>query len=91
MEVRYAWLDLVVGNRYDPGVPSLEQFLTSQGRGKFVKPLIKALAKDGQWGRPIAERIFAQTRNFYHPMVVRDLEELKLAQPASQGAKSTAP
>ncbi|MCL6729263.1 M1 family metallopeptidase [Sphingomonas hankyongi] len=91
MEVRYAWLDLVVGNRYDPGIPSLEQFLTSQGRGKFVKPLIKALAKDGQWGRPIAERIFAQTRNFYHPMVVRDLEELKLAQPASQGAKSTAP
>ena len=54
MEVRFAWLDLAVANRYDPAVPSLEQFLTQQGRGKFVKPLIKALAEDQAWGRPIA-------------------------------------
>jgi len=87
MEVRFAWLDLAVGNRYDPAVPSLEQFLTSQGRGKFVKPLFKALAKDGTWGRPIAQKIFAETRNFYHPMVVRDLEELNL----SGSGKSAAP
>jgi hypothetical protein len=38
MEIRFAWLDLAVANRYDPALPSLEQFLTSQGRGKFVKP-----------------------------------------------------
>ena len=87
MEVRFAWLDLAVGNRYDPAVPSLEQFLTSQGRGKVVKPIIKALANDGTWGRPIAQKIFARTRNFYHPMVVRDLEELNL----SGSGKSAAP
>ena len=55
MEVRFAWLDLAVGNRYDPAVPSLEHFLRQQGRGKFVRPLFKALAQDQQWGRPIAE------------------------------------
>ena len=78
MEVRFAWLDLAVSNRYDPAIPSLQQFLRSQGRGKFVKPLIKALAKDASWGRPIASRIYAEVRPFYHPLVTRDLDKLKL-------------
>jgi leukotriene-A4 hydrolase len=78
MEVRFAWLDLAVGNRYEAAVPSLEQFLTSQGRGKFVKPLIQALAKDTQWGRPIAKRVYAEARPLYHPLVTRDLDKLKL-------------
>jgi aminopeptidase N len=76
MEVRFAWLDLAVSNRYDPAVPSLEQFLTSQGRGKFVRPLFKALAKDATWGKPIAKRIYAQARPLYHPLVTRDLDKL---------------
>ncbi len=78
MEVRFAWLDLAVGNRYDPAVQSLEQFLTSQGRGKFVRPLIQALAKDPQWGRPIAARIYRESRSLYHPLVTRDLDKLGL-------------
>ena len=78
MEVRFAWLDLAVANRYDPAVPSLEQFLTAQGRGKFVKPLIKALAADWSWGRPIAVRTYAKARPLYHPMVIRALDELGL-------------
>jgi aminopeptidase N len=77
-EIQFAWLDLAVANRYDPAVPLLEQFLTSLGRGKFVKPLFKALAKDPQWGRPIAVRIYAKARPLYHPIVTRELDELKL-------------
>ena len=78
MEVRFAWLDLAVGNRYDPVVPSLEQFLTSQGRGKFVRPLFKSLAKDAQWGKAIAQRIYPKARPIYHPLVARDLDKLGL-------------
>ncbi len=78
MEIRFAWLDLAVANRYDPALPSLEQFLTSQGRGKFVKPLITALAKDASWGKPIARRIYAEARPLYHPLVTRDLDKLGL-------------
>ena len=77
-EVRFAWLDLAVANRYDPAVPSLEEFLTAQGRGKFVRPLIKALAADTSWGRPIAVRIYAKARPLYHPLVTRSLDQLKL-------------
>ena len=78
MELRFAWLDLAVRNRYDPAVGSLEQFLTVQGRRKFVRPLITALAEDETWGRPIAARIYAKARPGYHPMTTRDLDELNL-------------
>jgi aminopeptidase N len=78
MEVRFAWLDLAIANRYDPAVPSLEQFLTVQGRRKFVAPLITALAKDSSWGRPIAARIYVRTRAGYHPITTRSLDELGL-------------
>ena len=79
MEVRFAWLDLAVANQYDPALPSLEQFLLSNGRGKFVKPLIKALAADQAWGRPIAVRIYARARPLYHPTVTRELDPLHLS------------
>jgi aminopeptidase N len=78
MEVRFEWLMLAVDNRYEAAVPSLEQFLTSQGRGKFVKPLFKALAADSTWGRPIAARIYAKARPSYHPLVTRDLDKLQI-------------
>jgi hypothetical protein len=77
-EVLYAWLDLAVSNRYDPAVPALERFLTTQGRRKFVKPLIEALAEDKQWGRPIAARVYAKARASYHPITTRDLDKLGL-------------
>jgi hypothetical protein len=81
MEVRFAWLDLAVGNRYDAALPSLEQFLTSQGRGKFVKPLFKALAADSSWGKPVAARIYPSARALYHPLVTRELDRLGIHRP----------
>ena len=75
-EVLFAWLDLATQNRYDPAVPALEKFLTSLGRGKFVKPLYKTLYADAQWGRPIAERIFERARGFYHPLVRAPVEKI---------------
>jgi len=77
-EVRFAWLALAIGNRYDPAVASAEQFVTSQGRGKFVRPLINALAEDKEWGRPIAARLYAEARTLYHPSVTKSLDKLGL-------------
>ena len=79
-EVRFAWLNLAIANRYDPAVPSIEQFVTTQGRRKFVRPLITDLANDRQWGRPIAGRLYRQARPLYHPITTRDLDELGLLQ-----------
>ena len=77
-EVLFAWLDLAVANRYDPAVPALEKFLTVQGRRKFVRPLIEALAKDEAWGRPIAVSVYARARPSYHAVTTRDLDKLGL-------------
>ena len=78
MEVRYAWLDLAVASRYDPAIPSLEQFLKAQGRGKFVRPLFQALAKDKAWGLPIAKRLYPGVRPLYHPLVAGAIDKLGL-------------
>jgi aminopeptidase N len=86
MEVRFAWLELAVANRYDPSVPSLEQFLTIQGRRKFVRPLIQALAEDEAWGRAIAARVYPAARAGYHPITTRDLDKLDLG-----AARSSSP
>jgi len=77
-EIRFAFLTLAVNNHFDPAVPALEEFLTVQGRRKFVRPLITALAEDKEWGRPIAARIYAKARPLYHPMTTRDLDKLGL-------------
>jgi leukotriene-A4 hydrolase len=80
-EVLFAWLELAVANRYDPAVPALEKFLMDQGRRKFVRPLIQALAKDTGWGRPIAVRVYTKARPLYHSVTTHDLDELGLIAP----------
>ncbi|MBI1406788.1 MAG: aminopeptidase [Caulobacter sp.] len=65
--VRSAWLELVVANRYAPGLPSLEAFLKSNGRGLFVAPLYAGLIKDKVWGLPLAQRYFDASKGVYHP------------------------
>lgn len=68
-EVLFDWLALSVRNRYEPAVPRLEQFLSSQGRGKFIRPLYASLMQQGDWGQALARRIYAQARAGYHPIV----------------------
>ena len=70
-EVRFAWLQLALANRYPPAAASAEDFLTSQGRRKFVVPLFRQMLEDGAWGRPLATRIYTRARPGYHA-VTRD-------------------
>jgi aminopeptidase N len=65
-EVLFAWLQLALGNRYEPAIPLAERFLARVGRRKFVQPLFQTLMDEGDWGQPIARRIYAQTRSGYH-------------------------
>jgi len=65
-ETLFAWLQLALANRYEPAVPVAERFLLNMGRRKFVAPLFETLLAQGEWGRPIAERIYAKARPTYH-------------------------
>jgi hypothetical protein len=73
-ELVFAWLDIAVQHRYQPAVPTLERFLTTQGRRKFVLPLFTSLWGQGEWGRPIATRLYAEARPGYHPVTTNSVD-----------------
>ncbi len=74
--IRSAWLELAIANRYDPAVPSIEQFLTSVGRTLLVRPLYQGLKAQGDWGMPIARRIYAKARPTYHPVTAAAIDKV---------------
>jgi hypothetical protein len=67
-EVMFDWLMLAVRNGYEPSSAAIERFLMSQGRGKFVRPVYRALMEQGPWGQALARRVYAQARATYHPL-----------------------
>jgi aminopeptidase N len=85
-ELLFAWLKLAIENRYDPAVPALDRFLTSMGRRKFVAPLFEALVAQGEWGRPIATRIYAKARPTYHSVTSGTVDKALAAKPAPGAA-----
>ena len=72
-EVLFAWLRIAIANRYEPAMPALEQFLTSQGRRKFLSPLYTDLMAT-DWGKPVARRIYAAARPLYHSVSTTTLD-----------------
>lgn len=67
--VRSAWAELAVANRYDPAVPSIEGLVTHVGRGLLIYPVYRGLMAQGDWGKPIAVRFYAEAKDGYHPVV----------------------
>jgi hypothetical protein len=82
--VLFAWLRVAIRNRYEPAMPALERFLTSQGRRKFLRPLYEDLMKT-DWGKEAARRIYARARPLYHAMSTNTLDPI-----ISASAKVTA-
>lgn len=68
--VQSAWFDLAIANRYAPVIPALEEYLIRVGRNLLVTPLYRGLKAQGEWGEPIARRIFAKAKPGYHPVTV---------------------
>ena len=75
-EVLFAWLNRSLANRYTVAVPVADRFLNSVGRRKFVLPLFRTLWAQGDWGRNIARRIYAESRRGYHPVTTSSVDAL---------------
>jgi len=75
-EILSAWLQLALANRYEPAVPAAERFLLSMGRGKFVTPIFRTLWGEGEWGRPIAQRLYARARPLYHSVTIGQVDKV---------------
>jgi leukotriene-A4 hydrolase len=74
-EVLFAWLQLALANRYEPAVAPAERFLMAMGRRKFVAPLFETLMSQGEWGRPIAQRLYARARPTYHSVTTSTVDK----------------
>jgi leukotriene-A4 hydrolase len=74
-EILFAWLKKAIANRYEPAFPALENFLTSQGRRKFLAPLYTDLAKT-DWGRAMAMDIYRRARPTYHSVSVGTIDTI---------------
>ena len=64
-EITHDWLWLVIDADFKPGYEKLENFLTSQGRRKFLQPLYQKLSETDA-GLARARRIYKKARPGYH-------------------------
>ena len=74
-EILFAWLLRSIRSRYEPALPALAEFLTGQGRAKFVVPLYRALVET-EWGDDLAEEIFHEARRSYHSVTAQAVERV---------------
>ena len=52
-----------------------EAFLAEVARRKFVLPLFETLMGEGEWGKPIAERVYARARPSYHAVTTGTVDK----------------
>ncbi|MBL7923330.1 MAG: M1 family metallopeptidase [Bacteroidia bacterium] len=74
-EILCQWLEICIRNQYTKADASLERFLTSVGRRKFLKPLYTALAATPS-GKEKARAIYAKARPGYHSVSSGTIDEL---------------
>jgi leukotriene A-4 hydrolase/aminopeptidase len=74
-EIAFQWLLISIKNNYAPANSRLEEFLTSIGRRKFVRPLFLELAKTPE-GTKRAAAIYAKARPGYHPITQSSVDQI---------------
>jgi aminopeptidase N len=74
-EIAFQWLLMAIRNRYEAAYPRLEDFLTTIGRRKFLKPLYEELVKTPE-GRARAQAIYRRARPTYHPIAATTIDEI---------------
>ncbi len=74
-EIKFDWLRLSILNQYTPAYPTLDEFLTTVGRLKFLVPLYRALQATPA-GQTRAARIYATARPGYHSTAWKILDPL---------------
>jgi len=74
-EIAFQWLLMSIKNDYRAADARLEEFLTTIGRRKFVKPLFEELVKTPE-GKNRAAAIYARARPGYHPITAASVDTI---------------
>jgi hypothetical protein len=75
-EITCAWLQAAIEHDYTAADARLTEFLTIQGRRKFLKPLYRALYEKGKARRQLALDIYDRARPLYHAISQGTLDEI---------------
>jgi len=70
-EIKFRWQMLALQQSWLKQYPAVVQFVTSQGRLKFVRPLYKSLYKAAHGGKELALATFEKYRDTYHPLAAK--------------------
>jgi leukotriene-A4 hydrolase len=89
-EILLEWLSLAIDCNYRPAYPRLEDFLTTVGRMRFLRPLYKALMKT-QEGEVLARKIYARARPLYHPIAQHAIDRVLLFEDKTAGEQRVDP
>ena len=74
-EILNAWFQLIIPTNYKAADTSLENFLMTVGRRKFLQPIYEALYKKDA---PRALRIYTKARGNYHSVTTQTLDAMLL-------------
>ncbi len=74
-EIAFQWLMMAIKSKYKAADARLEDFLTTIGRRKFVKPLFEELVKTPE-GKTRAIEIYKKARPGYHPITQSSIDEV---------------
>ena len=74
-EILCEWLVLSTVNEYAAANGAVEEFLTTVGRRKFLRPLYEQLVKTED-GTVRARAIYRKARPGYHPMAVQSIDRI---------------
>ncbi len=74
-EITCAWLLLAIESNYAPAWPRMREFLTSQGRRKFLRPLYTEMNKRNSM-RQLARDIYGEARPLYHAISTTTIDEI---------------
>jgi leukotriene A-4 hydrolase/aminopeptidase len=74
-EIAHQWLLISIRNNYETAYPRLEEYLSSIGRQKLIKPLYEELVKTPA-GKERALKIYARARSGYHPIAQTSVDKI---------------
>jgi len=76
-EIAFSWLRIAIRNDYAKAWPRLENYLTTIGRRRLIKPLYEDLMKTPA-GAERARAIYTLARPNYHPIATQTLDAIVL-------------
>lgn len=74
-EIKFRWLKLCLKSNWSEAFPAVVEFITQQGRMKFVRPLYRALYSCGEEGKTLAVATFKKHKDFYHSVAATQLSK----------------